>query len=84
MICGNLRNLWMFFGSSMKRFIDIVASLSGLVFLSPFLGSVLFLIWRQDWHSPFYIAPRVGKNGRIFNMVKLRSMIVAADKTGVD
>lgn len=68
----------------MKRFLDIFASLSGLVFLSPFLGIVLFLIWRQDHHSPFYIAPRVGKNGRIFNMVKLRSMIVAADKTGVD
>jgi len=38
----------------------------------------------QDFHSPFYIAPRVGKNSRIFRMVKFRSMIVNADKSGID
>lgn len=68
----------------MKRLLDIFASVSGLVMLSPLLGIVMFLIWRQDYQSPFYISPRVGKNGRLFNMVKLRSMIVGADKTGVD
>ena len=68
----------------MKRIIDIVASLSGLIFLSPVLIVFMYLIWRQDGHSPFYIAPRVGKDGHLFNMVKLRSMIVGADKTGVD
>ena len=68
----------------MKRLLDIFASLSGLLLLSPVLGIVMFLIWRQDYHSPFYVAPRVGKNGKRFNMVKLRSMIVGADKTGVD
>ena len=44
----------------------------------------MFLIWKEDKKSPFYIAPRSGKNGSIFKMVKLRSMIVDADKTGVD
>ncbi|MFH1931670.1 MAG: sugar transferase [Pseudomonadota bacterium] len=68
----------------MKRLLDILASFLGLFFLSPVLLIVLFLIWRQDRHSPFYIAPRVGKNGRLFNMVKLRSMIVGADKAGID
>jgi len=68
----------------MKRMIDITASLFGLLLLSPLLLVVMFLIWRQDKHSPFYIAPRVGLNEKIFNMVKLRSMIVGADKSGVD
>lgn len=68
----------------MKRLLDIIASACGLVLLSPVLGIVMFLIWRQDYHSPFYVAPRVGKNGKLFNMVKLRSMIVGAEKTGVD
>ncbi len=68
----------------MKRFIDIVASAMGLLFLSPLLLVVMYLIWRQDKHSPFYIAPRVGKDDTLFNMVKLRSMIVNADKSGVD
>ena len=45
---------------------------------------VMFLIWKQDKHSPFYIAPRVGRGGRPFRMVKLRSMIINADKSGVD
>ena len=35
-------------------------------------------------HSPFYIAARVGKGGRSFRMVKLRSMVVNADRAGVD
>ena len=33
---------------------------------------------------PFYFASRVGKNNQNFTMVKLRSMVVNADKSGVD
>jgi lipopolysaccharide/colanic/teichoic acid biosynthesis glycosyltransferase len=68
----------------MKRSVDFIISLVGLVLASPILIPVLFLVWIQDWHSPFYIAPRAGKDGRIFKMYKLRSMIKNADKSGVD
>jgi lipopolysaccharide/colanic/teichoic acid biosynthesis glycosyltransferase len=68
----------------MKRVMDIVISASGLILISPILLLSMLLIWLQDFHSPFYIAPRVGKNERIFKMVKLRSMVVNADKSGVD
>ncbi|MFC1815639.1 sugar transferase [Thermodesulfobacteriota bacterium] len=68
----------------MKRILDIVCSFFGLVLLSPLLIPVMILVWLQDFHSPFYVAPRVGKNERIFSMVKLRSMIMGADKSGVD
>ncbi len=68
----------------MKRLIDIVLSSLGLILGSPVLLPVMFLIWKQDKHSPFYIAPRVGRGGRPFRMVKLRSMIINADKSGVD
>ncbi|MEY4860979.1 MAG: hypothetical protein RL059_678 [Bacteroidota bacterium] len=68
----------------MKRVIDFILSLIGLVLASPILLPTIFLVWIQDWHSPFYIAPRVGKNERLFKMLKLRSMIVNADKSGVD
>jgi lipopolysaccharide/colanic/teichoic acid biosynthesis glycosyltransferase len=68
----------------MKRIIDFIFSLIGLVLASPILLPTIFLVWIQDWHSPFYIAPRVGKNERLFKMLKLRSMIVNADKSGVD
>jgi lipopolysaccharide/colanic/teichoic acid biosynthesis glycosyltransferase len=66
-----------------KRFFDVLVSLVGLVFFLPILIPVLFLIWKYDKQSPFYIAPRVGKNGKIFKMLKLRSMVVNAEKTGV-
>jgi lipopolysaccharide/colanic/teichoic acid biosynthesis glycosyltransferase len=68
----------------MKRLLDIIGSALGLAVFSPVLIPVMFLIWKQDHHSPFYVAPRVGKDEKLFRMVKLRSMIVGADKSGVD
>lgn len=68
----------------MKRLFDLVASFIGLLIASPILVPVMFLVWWQDRHSPFYVAPRVGRSGAPFRMVKLRSMVVNADKTGVD
>ncbi len=41
------------------------------------------LIWLQDFRSPFFVADRVGLGGRIFRIVKLRSMVVGAEHTGV-
>jgi len=68
----------------MKRLFDILASLLGLIVLSPVLLVFMYLVYRQDKHSPFYVASRVGKDGLMFKMLKLRSMSVNADKSGVD
>jgi lipopolysaccharide/colanic/teichoic acid biosynthesis glycosyltransferase len=68
----------------MKRIFDMFASFLGLILLSPLLLPVMFLVWLQDYHSPFYIAPRVGVGEKIFKMFKMRSMIINADKSGVD
>ena len=67
-----------------KRSLDILVSFFGLLVFSPLLLVVMFLIWLQDYHSPFYIADRVAKGGGLFKMVKLRSMVKNADKSGVD
>lgn len=68
----------------LKRLFDMMASAIGLVLASPVLLPVMFLVWRQDRHSPFYVAPRVGRNDQPFKMIKLRSMVINADKSGVD
>jgi len=68
----------------LKRIFDILASSLGLLTTSPILLIFMVLVWRQDGHSPFYVAPRVGRGERLFPMIKLRSMIKNADKTGVD
>ena len=67
-----------------KRIFDISVSFIGLLALSPILLPVIFLVWKQDKNSPFYIASRVGKGEKLFKMFKLRSMVIDADKTGVD
>jgi len=67
-----------------KRLFDIFVSFIGLVIASPILLPVMLAVWLQDFHSPFYVATRIGKDGKPFRMVKLRSMIVNADKAGVD
>jgi len=65
-----------------KRLIDLVASTAGLLIASPLLLPVIFFVWIEDKQSPFYIAARVGLNGKPFEMVKLRSMVINADRLG--
>jgi lipopolysaccharide/colanic/teichoic acid biosynthesis glycosyltransferase len=68
----------------LKRIFDVTASTVGLLMASPVLLPVMLLVWLQDMHSPFYVAPRVGRNDQPFKMIKLRSMVINADKSGVD
>lgn len=68
----------------MKRFIDLIFALSGLAIISPIFALIMLKIWMQDHKSPLYIAPRTGKDGKLFNMVKLRSMIVNEIGSGPD
>lgn len=67
-----------------KRAFDIIASFCGLLVFSPVILVFMYLVWRQDGHSPFYMGERTGKDDTVFKMVKLRSMVKNADKTGVD
>lgn len=68
----------------MKRIFDVFVSGLGLLAASPVLLPVMFLVWKQDRHSPFYIALRTGQHDIPFNMIKLRSMVMNADSSGVD
>lgn len=67
-----------------KRLFDVVVSALGLILVSPILIPVMIAIWLQDFHSPFYKGTRIGKDGKPFRMVKLRSMVWNADKVGID
>ncbi len=71
-------------GYPAKRLLDLTASAAGLVVLSPVLIAAMIAVWAQDWHSPFYRGKRVGLFGQPFEMLKLRSMVVNADQSGVN
>lgn len=65
-----------------KRFFDIILSLIAIIILSPIylIISVLVLIF-MGWPILFK-QPRPGKNGKIFNMYKFRTMTNKKDKDG--
>ena len=67
-----------------KRIFDIFVSFIGLIVLSPILIFALFLVWLQDRKNPLYFGERVGKRQKIFRMIKIRSMIINAESSGVD
>ena len=67
-----------------KRLLDLIFSLFGLLFLAPFLIFSIFLVWLEDQANPFYFASRVGKNNKSFKMIKIRSMVINADKKGAE
>ena len=67
-----------------KRIFDVITSMFGLLLFSPLLIFVTLLIYIQDFKSPFYISSRVGKDEKSFQIIKLRSMVINADKKGVD
>jgi lipopolysaccharide/colanic/teichoic acid biosynthesis glycosyltransferase len=67
-----------------KRLLDLLLALAALSALSPLLLLVAGLIWLQDRHSPFYIAERTARGGGSFRMIKFRSMVINADRSGVD
>jgi len=65
-----------------RRLFDAAASAAGLVVLSPLFA--LLAIWiKLDSPGPvFYRAERVGKDGRLFHMLKFRSMVRGAAEMG--
>jgi lipopolysaccharide/colanic/teichoic acid biosynthesis glycosyltransferase len=65
-----------------KELFDRAVALMALALLSPLFAIAAFLVWRQDGRSPLYISERAGRGGRPFRMVKVRSMVVGADKVG--
>jgi len=65
-----------------KRFFDLAAAISGLIFLVPVLASVALLIKIIDGSPVFFVQKRVGRNFKIFNLVKFRSMAPGAETKG--
>jgi len=65
-----------------KRLFDIVASASGLIFLSPVFLILIYLIRKNLGEPVFFTQERPGKDGKPFRMIKFRSMRDAVDKDG--
>jgi sugar transferase (PEP-CTERM system associated) len=67
-----------------KRIFDVIVSLILLAFAWPVMILTAISIYIESgWRGPiFYRQERVGKNGRLFNVLKFRSMRIDAEKDG--
>ena len=65
-----------------KRLLDIVISATALILLSPFM-LIIYLLVRINLGGPaFFLQERVGKDNKIFKMIKFRTMKNSTDKDG--
>ena len=65
-----------------KRLFDLVFVIPGLLLLSPVFLVVGFLIKSKDGGEIFFKQIRVGKGGKLFKVLKFRTMVVDAEKLG--
>ncbi len=68
------------FYHGVKRVVDVITSLVGLVLLSPVFLIIALLIKMEDGGPVFYSSKRVGKDGKSIGVLKFRSMKVNADR----
>jgi len=67
---------------AIKRIFDFVASLIGIIIISPILTIVAICIKLDSKGKVLFLQKRVGKNGMPFNIYKFRTMVSDAEKLG--
>jgi lipopolysaccharide/colanic/teichoic acid biosynthesis glycosyltransferase len=67
----------------MSRALDIVAASAALLLCAPLLALAALAIWIDDPGPVLYRQRRIGKGGREFSLLKLRTMVLGSDPVGV-
>ena len=72
-----------FYQNHGKRIFDLM--LASLIFLPILIICIpfLFKVWVYDYSNPLYFATRVGKKMKRFKLIKIRSMVINADKSDI-
>ena len=65
-----------------KRLIDFCVALLAIVILSPFIGIITGLLYVVNSGKPFFTQERPGKEGRVFRVVKFKTMNDKCDESG--
>jgi lipopolysaccharide/colanic/teichoic acid biosynthesis glycosyltransferase len=69
-------------GSLLNRALDVAIAGTGLVLASPVLAAAALAVKLEDGGPVLFRQTRVGKDGRDFELLKLRTMVVDAEKQG--
>lgn len=65
-----------------KPLLDKLIALIGFVVLSPLFLLAMILLFMANQGKPFFFQPRPGKRGRIFRIIKFKTMNDAKDENG--
>ena len=74
--------MWVALNDILKRGFDILSSLLALVILSPVMVACAIWVKRDSEGPALFKQDRLTKDGRVFKMLKFRSMVQNAEKSG--
>ncbi len=64
-----------------KRVFDILVSGAGMLFSSPIWLASMCLVWLEDPGPLLFVKNSVGRGGRNFRQLKMRTMVIGAEET---
>ncbi|WP_296386900.1 sugar transferase [Winogradskyella sp.] len=65
-----------------KRLFDFLAAFVGLLLISPLFITLIIILYISNKGKPFYYQTRTGKKGRLFTIIKLKTMNDNVDSEG--
>ncbi len=71
------------YSNFLKRFVDVSVSLMAIIILALPMAIIAVLVKLQDGGPAIFKQERLGKGGKSFYILKFRTMIVDAEKSGV-
>lgn len=63
-----------------KNIVDRLLAFILLLLISPFLLIITLWLWIGLWENPFFVQERVGKSGKHFKIIKIKTLV---EKPGV-
>jgi len=66
--------MFLMYTSVIKPTFDFLFALLGLIILSPIFLLVTVFLCVANEGKPFFVQPRPGKNGKVFKIVKFKTM----------
>lgn len=65
-----------------KRTFDTIFSLCAFIVLAPVFLMIIFILYSTGEKMPFFFQERPGKNGKLFRLIKFRTMDGTRDENG--
>ncbi|MBH1960149.1 MAG: sugar transferase [Flavobacteriia bacterium] len=69
--------------TTLKPLLDFFVAIIALILLSPLLVIVGVMLFLSNRGTPFFLQERPGKNGKIFKIIKFKTMTDQRDRNGI-